>query len=112
MAANSKEGFSCAVAALESLGAQEVLIKELPAALRSLLVKEWQALWAETPTGRAEETEDGHLLPPEEAPGGPGGPETRIPYHPTTRCVAEPEAVIAYAERWTSAVEQARQGAA
>lgn len=105
VAANSTEGFGCAVAAFESLGAQEVLIEELPAALRSLLVKEWAALWAQTPTGAAEETEEGHLPNDQD----PEGPHSRMQYHTSTRCVSEPEALIAYAERWTSAVEQAGQ---
>ncbi|KAL8427115.1 hypothetical protein Efla_001396 [Eimeria flavescens] len=105
VSANSTEGFACAVSAFESLGAQEVLLQELPAALRSLLLKVWKRLWAQTPAGQAEEVEgEGQLLPGED---GSLPAEQPRPYHPSMRCVAEPEALMAYAEQWAAAVEQA-----
>ncbi|KAL8272631.1 hypothetical protein Esti_003419 [Eimeria stiedai] len=105
VSANSTEGFGCAVSAFESLGAQETLARELPAALRSLLQKAWKTLWLQTPAGRTEETdEEGHLLPHEESQHHPQHDH----YKPSTGCVAEPEALMAYAEQWAAAVEQAR----
>ncbi|XP_026191675.1 uncharacterized protein LOC34620759 [Cyclospora cayetanensis] len=115
----STEGFACAVAAFERLGAQEILLKELPASLKALLEKEWRSLWGQTPAGLAEDTEaqDGTTLPHEQAgllkgveafdgPGASRGAPRNEPLQPSARFVAEPEALMAYAERWSSAVEQ------
>ncbi|KAL8455535.1 hypothetical protein Emag_000664 [Eimeria magna] len=96
VSANSTEGFGCAVSAFESLGAQETLARELPAALRSLLQKAWKALWLQTPAGRTEETdEDCQLLPHEESQHH----AQQDHYNPSIGCVAEPEALMAYAEQ-------------
>ncbi|KAL8438389.1 hypothetical protein ACSSS7_000238 [Eimeria intestinalis] len=103
VSANSTEGFGCAVSAFESLGAQETLARELPAALRSLLQKAWKTLWLQTPAGRTEETdEEGQLLPEEESQHN----TQQDHYNPSVGCVAEPEALMAYAEQWAAAVEQ------
>ncbi|KAL8445316.1 hypothetical protein Emed_005716 [Eimeria media] len=105
VSANSTEGFGCAVSAFESLGAQETLARELPAALRSLLQKAWKTLWLQTPAGRTEETdEEGQLLPHEESQLH----AQQEHYNPSVGCVAEPEALMAYAEQPQASFVQPR----
>ena len=163
MCSNSLSGFRCAVSALNKLGAAECLLKELPAALRSLLQREWVCFWQQTPAADADAaaaaaaaagaaaTEGGAAggAPGTATTGAGGAAASRAAaaraggggeyggsselqllqqdlllaaatdkvfvnnifadVSSSQRKIAEAEALIAYAERWTSIVEEVRR---